>query len=141
MKMLNIKIYDHLKNIFLFFQSLWNAANPGGSYDKKDEDDKINKSLNSTHICEMCNQSFSQRWLLKRHWRTHTGIQPFACLVCHRRFSLRDSCLRHIKTVHKELDIPTCNVNQLMVNMGDNGNISSDLAQTDSHLKLQILDE
>jgi hypothetical protein len=27
--------------------------------------------------CGMCEMSFSQKWLLKRHWRTHTRERPF----------------------------------------------------------------
>ena len=72
------------------FQAAWKITHP---------EDKLNKA----YPCEMCSMSFSQKWLLKRHWKTHTGDKPYKCSICLRSFSLRDSCTRHLKTVHKEL--------------------------------------
>jgi len=55
--------------------------------------------------CGMCDMSFDQNWLLKRHYRTHTRERPFRCSLCSRHFSLRDSCIRHIRNVHRaEMD-------------------------------------
>ena len=75
--------------------------------------------LNKAYPCQYCGMSFAQNWLLKRcpscldllcppstlsrHWKTHTGDKPFKCSICTRTFSLRDSCVRHLRTVHKEL--------------------------------------
>ena len=51
----------------------------------------------------------------RRHWKTHTGAKPYKCTVCSRTFSLRDSCTRHIKTVHKDLvDLTKDNLNTLV---------------------------
>jgi len=41
----------------------WKLSHPGDMMDK----------LNKAYQCEMCSMSFSQKWLLKRHWKTHTG--------------------------------------------------------------------
>jgi len=51
--------------------------------------------------CGMCDMSFDQKWLLKRHYRTHTRERPYRCSLCNRSFSLRDSCLRHIRNIHR----------------------------------------
>ena len=52
----------------------------------------------------MCSLSFSQKWLLKRHWKTHTGAKPYRCTICSRLFSLRDSCTRQQHRSLKILD-------------------------------------
>ena len=63
----------------------------------------LEDKLNKAYLCEVFNMSFSQKWLLNRHWKTHTGDKPYKFSICLRSFSLRDSCTRHLKTVHKEL--------------------------------------
>jgi len=77
----------------------FNQTDPGAAWKITHPEDKLNKA----YPCEMCSMSFSQKWLLKRHWKTHTGDKPYKCSICLRSFSLRDSCTRHLKTVHKEL--------------------------------------
>jgi len=52
--------------------------------------------------CGMCEMAFDQKWLLKRHYRTHTKERPFRCMLCMKNFSLKDSCVRHIRNVHRE---------------------------------------
>lgn len=37
---------------------------------------------------------------LRRHMRTHTKEQPFACQSCKRRFTLKHSMVRHIAKKH-----------------------------------------
>jgi len=77
----------------------YNPTDPSANWKISHPEDKLNKA----YPCEMCSMSFSQKWLLKRHWKTHTGDKPYKCSICLRSFSLRDSCTRHLKTVHKEL--------------------------------------
>lgn len=77
----------------------YNQTDQGANWKISHPEDKLNKA----YPCEMCSMSFSQKWLLKRHWKTHTGDKPYKCSICLRSFSLRDSCTRHLKTVHKEL--------------------------------------
>lgn len=77
----------------------YNQTESSATWKISHPEDKLNKA----YPCEVCNMSFSQKWLLKRHWKTHTGDKPYKCSICMRSFSLRDSCTRHLKTVHKEL--------------------------------------
>lgn len=77
----------------------YNQTDSSATWKISHPEDKLNKA----YPCEVCNMSFSQKWLLKRHWKTHTGDKPYKCSICLRSFSLRDSCTRHLKTVHKEL--------------------------------------
>lgn len=77
--------------------------------------------LNKAYPCQYCGMSFAQNWLLKRHWKTHTGDKPFKCTICNRTFSLRDSCVRHLRTVHKEL-VVSDDVSGLVEDLGGGGN-------------------
>jgi len=76
--------------------------------------------LNKAYPCQYCGMSFAQNWLLKRHWKTHTGDKPFKCTICNRTFSLRDSCVRHLRTVHKEL-VVSDDVSGLVEDLGGGG--------------------
>ncbi|KEF54828.1 uncharacterized protein A1O9_09270 [Exophiala aquamarina CBS 119918] len=44
-----------------------------------------------------CDRAFPKAEHLARHERSHLGLKPFACPVCHRRFGRQDSMLRHSK--------------------------------------------
>lgn len=58
----------------------------------------------STHIerfmCSFCELGFTQRSLLIKHERTHTGEKPYECPFCLQRFSLISNLNRH-KIVHR----------------------------------------
>lgn len=51
--------------------------------------------------CELF-QNFNDRWRLDRHTVSHTGEQRFTCNVCCKKFSTHDSCVRHLRNMHKE---------------------------------------
>ena len=48
-------------------------------------------------ICLFCMRKFWSAEDLRRHVRTHTGEKPYACDICHRKFTLKHSMLRHKK--------------------------------------------
>ena len=51
------------------------------------------------YICKQpgCDRGYDKAEHLIRHERSHLGLKPFACAVCHRRFGRQDSMLRHSK--------------------------------------------
>ena len=48
-------------------------------------------------VCLFCLRKFWSAEDLRRHVRSHTGDRPYECDICHRRFSLKHSMLRHRK--------------------------------------------
>ena len=53
-------------------------------------------------VCEKCGKSYSIKWDLELHKRTHSRIRPFPCTVgdCQQRFSQKRYLKRHMAT-HK----------------------------------------
>lgn len=52
-----------------------------------EDDSGVSSDILKAYQCEMCSMSFNQKWLLRRHWKTHTGAEPYKCNVCSRTFS------------------------------------------------------
>ncbi|KAJ2547366.1 hypothetical protein EV175_005249, partial [Coemansia sp. RSA 1933] len=59
------------------------------------------KSHERTHTderpyqCDICDQRFSRNHDLKRHKKIHTGARPFLCQFCNRGFARADALSRH----------------------------------------------
>jgi insecticidal toxin complex protein TccC len=51
------------------------------------------------HVCQHCGKSFSQRWILVIHMRTHTGEGLFACTGdgCSKSFTQRSALIIHMR--------------------------------------------
>ena len=43
---------------------------------------------NGYYECEFCSKQFPRAANLTRHLRSHTGEQPYTCLMCTRAFSI-----------------------------------------------------
>ena len=51
--------------------------------------------------CQICEKSFLQPHLLKKHMNTHTGIKPHKCKYCEKCFADASNKLSHEKSIHK----------------------------------------
>jgi hypothetical protein len=60
--------------------------------DEEEEDDKQQEQHrlhgNGYYECEFCSKQFPRAANLTRHLRSHTGEQPYTCLMCTRAFSI-----------------------------------------------------
>ena len=50
--------------------------------------------------CDVCGRMFGRKDQWKRHSLTHSGVQPFACSVCFKRYTRKLDMQRHVSRVH-----------------------------------------
>jgi uncharacterized Zn-finger protein len=48
-----------------------------------------------------CGKSFTRNEELTRHRRIHTGIRPYSCIMCTKRFGRKDHLKKHERTHEK----------------------------------------
>ena len=56
----------------------------------------------STHLCTVCNKSYSSAATLKAHHRIHTGEKPFVCPYCHKAFTFKGNMKQHLSKHHAD---------------------------------------
>lgn len=54
------------------------------------------------HACDRCGKLFATSYKLRRHYRSHTGEQPFECTRCNRLFSQSSNLKLHQKRHEQE---------------------------------------
>ncbi|KAH7884333.1 hypothetical protein F5I97DRAFT_1440897 [Phlebopus sp. FC_14] len=57
--------------------------------------------------CELCHQTFTAQFSLRRHQQSHTGERPFECSIpgCGQRFFNSSDCKRHEKSRKRHKDL------------------------------------
>lgn len=60
----------------------------------------IGWNTGGVHVCETCGKSFSSLGNMRKHALIHTGLKPYQCPQCGRRFLLKHHLQKHLGTVH-----------------------------------------
>ena len=69
-----------------------------------DEDDEHQQQQHRIHgngfyECEFCSKQFPRAANLTRHLRSHTGEQPYTCLMCTRSFSISSNLQVNLQSI------------------------------------------
>ena len=76
----------------------------------------LNSHMKSVHSgvkpfeCAVCQKRFSNRGILTAHERVHTGERPFKCELCGGAFKQKGSLQKHMLQVHSEGSIFQCDI-------------------------------
>lgn len=58
----------------------------------------------SERMCPICGKGFSTKYNRDVHLSVHTGVKPYKCSICSRRFRVKSALTKH-KLVHL-FDLP-----------------------------------
>ena len=54
---------------------------------------------------EGCNKCFASSYSVYLHYKIHTGIMPYKCEICEKKFFNKNNWQYHIKNMHKKLSV------------------------------------
>jgi hypothetical protein len=54
---------------------------------------------------EGCNKCFASSYSVYLHYKIHTGIMPYRCEICEKKFFNKNNWQYHIKNMHKKLSV------------------------------------
>ncbi|XP_030374676.1 myoneurin-like isoform X2 [Scaptodrosophila lebanonensis] len=85
-----------------------NKCNTGCILKKKRKKNGSQQRYMFDLLCEQCGQQFTDITNLKLHLLRHSGIQPFPCNLCERKFYTNCFLQRHIRTFHENMNPYPC---------------------------------
>lgn len=66
-----------------------------------DGEKKVNTIKNEKiFVCHICPSHFSDKPKLVRHLSRHSGLKPYDCSLCEKKFSLKAYLRQHLKVIH-----------------------------------------
>ncbi|XP_073836962.1 CTCF [Musca autumnalis] len=80
------------------------TVDENGEHDPLVQNQILLKPLNVTadaegqYKCQICEYSTNKKFLLTRHFKTHSDDRPYKCSVCERGFKSHNSLMNHINT-------------------------------------------
>jgi len=75
------------------------------------------------HRCSRCPKTFTTRFGLTRHLRTHTNERPFSCEICSRKFRQKAHVVTHMVAIHPNVKIEKQKTNEITI--GNDGEAKS----------------
>ena len=66
------------------------------------------EKIKKIYKCSLCDKRFPGNVKLTRHSRSHTGLKPFSCEKCGKKFSQFSHVKRHNQNIHMKIKRYKC---------------------------------
>ena len=92
--------------------------------------------LKKSKTCSFCSKTFPTPSKLENHERVHTGIKPFSCNLCDKRFTQKCHVKQHMNILHKDnFDARKQTLSKFgVINQCENGSLENGSLENDAGL-------